>query len=155
MSLFEKLVAFYETVEWPMVQVPNETILSTTYNGDNGQWVFVSSSDEAHEAIAMFSRAPDPCPPDRLPDVLRFFNRANFGMTIGAWAVDQADGEIRFRVGMDLHDIELTEDMLRRLTSYTVLTMDHYLPALQGLLQGVFTPDEAFAVAFPNRAAQG
>lgn len=152
--LFDTLVAFYSTIDWPMSQVPGQTILSTTYSGQQQQWVFVASSDEAHQAIVMFSRAPLECPEDRIHEVLRLFNHANFAITMGAWVLDPGDGEIRFRVGIDVHDVPVTPELLRRLTLYTVMTMEHYLPGLQGLLSGELDAEEAWTRIFPERRGE-
>lgn len=146
--LFDQLVAFFEGIGWTMVQVPNETILSVNYRGKNGQWTFVASAEEAAKAFVFFSRAPMSCPPDRVDALVTFLNRVNFGLTMGAWAVDPGDGEIRFRYGIDVRDSEVTSERLRRATMYTVLTLDHHLKGLEGLTRGDLSPEAAWNQAF-------
>lgn len=149
MTLFDKLVTFYKNVNWEMVKVPNETIISTTYGGDNGQWVFVATSDEPNGIIVLFSRAPEPCPPEKYAVMSEFLERANFGMTHGAWVMDRKDGEIRYRVGVDMGDMELTDTYLRDLTLYTNLTMDRYLPGLRSVLFKDKNAQQAYSIVFP------
>ena len=149
MSLFTRLVEFYKHIEWPMVQVPNETVLSTTYQGRNGQWVFVVSANDPQANVAMFSRVPQTCPPERLDAIAAFFTRINFGLLIGAWVIDTSDGEMRFRVGQDAKAIDLSIEVLQRLTLYTVMTMDHYLPAIEAVLKGEATTQQAYEIVFP------
>ena len=147
--LFIRMVDFYNQLEWPMVQIPGEPILTTTYQGKNGQWVVVCSADDTQRNLAMFSRAPMACPPERMSSVIAFFTRINFGMLIGAWVVDTSDGEIRFRIGQDARAIEITPEVLQRMTLYMVMTMDHYLPALRALLDGDTDPVGAYELVFP------
>ena len=148
-TLFNQLVDFYETIQWPMEQVPNETIISTTYGGKNGQWVFVASTDEPNGIVILFARAPKVCPPDKFMVMSEFLERVNFGMTHGAWVMDRSDGEIRYRVGVDMGTMPLTHTYLRSLTHYTNLTMAHYLPALQLIIQDGGSAQDAYAIVFP------
>lgn len=149
-ELFDRLVAFYDEAGWPMVQVPNETILSTTYQGERGQWVFVSSCHEEHGTVTMFSRGPAPAPPERHDELLRLFNQVNFGLTHGAWVLDPTDGEIRFRVGADLRGGTPSDEALQRMTLFTVLTMDQAIPALEALLAGKVDAAGAFQMLFDS-----
>ena len=87
-DLFDRLFSFYEKSNWPMAQVPEETILSTTFQGNEGQWVFVASVDETHKVVTMFARTPKPCPAEEMGVMCEFIARANFGMTHGAWVMD-------------------------------------------------------------------
>lgn len=149
-GLFNQLVAFYESINWPMEQVGGDTILSITYAGESEQWVFVASTDETNGIVVMFARSPLACPPDKYEIMSEFLERANFGMTHGAWVMDRTDGEIRYRVGVDLNGLELTDESLRNLTLYTNMTMDHYLPGLHAVVEGGASAQEAFAAVFPE-----
>ena len=147
--IFERLVDFYKQIEWPMVQVPNEPILSTTYQGNNGQSVVVVSADDHQQNVAMFARAPRACPPERHDAMAAFFTRINFGLLIGAWVIDTTDGEVRFRIGQDCKAIEPTFEVIKRMTLYTVMTMDHYIPALEAVMKGEATTQQAYELVFP------
>ena len=148
-TMFNRLVEFYKQIEWPMEKVPDEPILSTTYRGNNGQWVMIASADDQQQNIVMFARGPRHCPPERLDAMAAFFTRINFGLLIGAWVLDTSDGEIRFRVGQDAKAIELSFEVLRRMTLYTAMTMDHYLPAIEAVLNGEATTQQAYDIVFP------
>lgn len=150
-KLFDQLLNFYQRINWPIEQVPNEMIISTTYGGNNGQWVFVASSDEINGIIIMFARSPEPCPPEKYPVMSEFLEISNFGMTHGAWVMDRSDGEIRYRVGVDMGDMELTNEYLRSLTLYTNLTMERYLPGLRAIIEDGKSAKEAFKIVFPTK----
>ena len=119
MTLFSQLVDFYQDIGFPMTHAEGTTILSARYQGKNALWTFIASSDEDNRILIMFARAPEPCPPERMAEMSAFLERSNFGMTHGAWVMDRDDGEIRFRVGVDLQHLQLYDDYIRSLTLYT------------------------------------
>lgn len=149
-KLFNKLVKFYEKIGWPMKQVPNNTILAVWYRGDTAQWDFIASSDESNKIITMFARVPEVCPGEKFSTMSEFLEKANFGMTHGAWVMDRRDGEIRYRVGVDVSKIEINDDFLEGITLYTNLTMNNYLQAIFAIIKEGFSAQQAFNIVFPE-----
>lgn len=149
-QLFDRLVSFYEKLGWPMAQVPNNTILSVWYRGDNYQWDFIASSDESNKIITMFARVPEVCPPEKFNTMSEFLEKANFGMTHGAWVMDRRDGEIRYRVGVDVGKIEINDAFLESITLYTNVTMNYYLEAILSIIKEEFSAQQAFSIVFPD-----
>lgn len=146
--LFDKLVSFYEKLGWPMQPVPNNTILAVLYRGDNAQWDFIASSDEDNQIITLFARFPEACPPEKYPTLSEFLEKANFGMAHGAWVMDRQDGEIRYRVGVDVSKLEINDAFLESLTVYTNLTMDYYLEAILAILHQGLSAQQAYNLVF-------
>ena len=133
-----------------MEQVPNNTILSVWYRGDTAQWDFIASSDESNKIITMFARVPEVCPPEKFSTMSEFLEKANFGMTHGAWVMDRRDGEIRYRVGVDVSKIEINDDFLEGITLYTNLTMNYYLQAIFAIIKEGVSAQQAFKIVFPE-----
>ena len=148
--LFDKLQQIYADIGWDMVQVPNENILSTTYGGKNRNWTFVVTTDEPNRVMAMFSRLPFSCPPERFDALSQFMEKANFGMSHGAWVMDRSDGEVRFRVGVDMGGVELNVAYVKQLTLYTNMTMEFYLPAMQAIVEDSKSVEEALDITFAS-----
>jgi hypothetical protein len=150
-SRFEQLIQFYDqTMGWPMEVDRDNQILSVRYKGNNAQWIFVASSDANSETITMFARSPEACPSSHFNTMSEFLERSNFGMTHGAWVMDRQDGEIRYRVGVDVGKLEITDAFLQGLTIYTNMTMDHYLPGIQAIIQNNCSSEQAYAIVFPE-----
>lgn len=148
---FDTLTNFYDgTMGWPMEQMNNDTVLSVNYQGRDAQWVFVAAADEDNDIVILFSRSPYACPDALFPTMGEFLERANFGMTHGAWVMDRSDGEIRYRVGIDLAGLDLTDECLKTMTLHTNLTMERYLPGLEAILNGGKTAENAFSIVFPT-----
>ena len=62
-QMFDELVAFFRKMGWPVQQLEGHPVLSLTYQGASGQWVFVATVSEETRIVTMFSRAPIACPP--------------------------------------------------------------------------------------------
>ena len=142
-DLLQHLQDFYAKAEWPMVQVPDQPILTSSYQGTHGQWAFVVVPHEDLGVVTMFCRAPLDSSPDRYDDLTVFLERVNFGLTIGAWVLDREDGEIRFRIGMDASGGDLSNHLLRRFTMLCVTAMDSMVPTLQALIEEGLGAQEA------------
>jgi hypothetical protein len=96
----------------------------------------------------MFARYPKDCPAEKRNEVNRFLTRLNFGLGHGAWVIDLEDGEIRFRMGIDLNELELTGEYMRQITHHTVLTMDTFIPALDAIIKEGKTAEQAHDMVF-------
>jgi len=149
-QLLESLQEFYARAEWPMVQVPGQPILSATYQGTNGQWVFVAAPHEDLRVVTLFCRAPLESPKDRYEDVTVFLERINFGLTVGAWVLDREDGEIRFRVSVDASEAPPSDARIQRASLLCVTAMDSMLPTLRSLIEDGLTAKEAMERLFPS-----
>jgi hypothetical protein len=150
--LFNTLVDFYKSIPWDMAQIPNETVLHTRYKGNNEDlWDFVVASLEEENTVVMFARSPLPCPSEKFDEFSIFMQKANFTMNLGAWVMDRGDGEVRFRVGFDVGAYELTQLYLRKLTIYTNMTMETYLPGIRALIKDGKSAREAYGIVFPGR----
>lgn len=146
--IFDAVLALYGVAEWTLEPIEGETIASITYQSGPDAWVLVAATNEDLRTFVVFARSPESCPPSRVGDVVDLFNRLNFGMTHGAWVVDPSDGEIRFRVGVDLAGRELAGDELGAVTNYVNVTMDTTLAALRAVIAGDADTDSAFAMIF-------
>lgn len=148
MTLFDQLVALFRHAGWPIEQVPGENIVSVTYRSGDDRWVFVAAANDDIRTITLFARAPEPCPPERMDDMLEFINRVNFALSLGAWVVDLADGEIRFRFGVDMVDRDLTGTELTAVVNYVNASMTAALPALRSLVADTVSPTAAVEMVF-------
>jgi len=148
-DLLQHLQDFYAQAEWPMVQVPDQPILTAQYEGKNGQWVFVVAPHEDLRVVTMFSRAPIESPPERFDDVTVFLERINFGLTVGAWVLDREDGEIRFRIGVDASEGDPSPQALQRATLLCITAMDGMLPTLKAIIEEGVSADGALERLFP------
>ena len=62
--------------------------------------------------------------------------RANYGLAVGAFDLDMADGELSFRLGFPVADAILTSDQFRHAVVAALWTCDMYVRAFKRFLYG-------------------
>lgn len=77
------------------------------------------------------------------PSIAEFIARANYGLRIGNFDLDYADGEARFKTSLDFEGEPLTYNFIKHAVYPAVQTMDNYLPGLMKVAFGAETPVEA------------
>lgn len=149
-TIFEQALALFRFADWNLEPVEGATAASVTYRSGSRQWVFAIVTNESARTLTAFARPPIACPPERQPAMIDFFNRVNFAAGNGAWVLDPSDGEIRFRVGVDLEGRELGGDELGAVSNYVNSAMAATYQLLDDLVDGVATPESALASLFEN-----
>ena len=114
-----------------------------SFAGDTATWmVFVYILEES-DRVAVLSIIPSLATESVQAEVGRFLHRSNFGLVVGNFEIELDGGEIRFRTSMDLDDVDLTTSMIRNLIFGNIAVVNDYLPALNRVLHGGMTADEA------------
>ena len=149
-EIFGQILALYRFADWEMDVLEGETVASVTYAAEGNSWVFVAAVNEELRTLTLFARAPEPCPAGSAANMVRFFNRVNFGMTHGSWVLDESDGEMRFRVGADLAGRDMAGDELGALTNYVNTVMTATLAAVRAVAAGTVDTEEAMAMVFDD-----
>jgi hypothetical protein len=65
-----------------------------------------------------------------------FLTRANYGMVIGNFEMDYADGEVRFKTSVDVEDAHLNRALLHHIVHANLLMTDKYLPGITAIIEG-------------------
>ena len=64
------------------------------------------------------------------PEAAEFVARANYGMRIGNFELDMEDGEVRFKVSVDIEGSQLTSVMVRNMIACAITCSDRYYPGI-------------------------
>lgn len=99
------------------------------------------------EVFSIFVHYPVMVKADRRGSVAELINRANFGICLGKFEMDMADGEVRFHLSHLMQDQQLEEETIKKLFCAALTTADRYFPALMQLLHGGLTPEDAVFMA--------
>ncbi len=78
----------------------------------------------------------------RLP-VAEYLTRVNFGLPVGNFELDFEDGEVRFKVSMDIEGGELTPTQVNNTIATSLQTVDMYQQGLLAVAGGQLTPEQA------------
>lgn len=95
------------------------------------------------EQVVFYVQLPTKTPEGRQREAMEFITRANYGMNIGNFEMDLQDGEIRFKVSLDVEAGVLSNSMVRNMMSVAFLTVDRYFPGLMSVLFGNAIPAAA------------
>lgn len=145
-QLLEAVAAFLRADEWPAVRLPNQTALALRFSGDHGAWDCRAHTYEDRGQVAFYSIGPLVVPPERYAAMGEFVNRANNGLVIGNFEIDDGNGQVRFKTSLDVEGEELHTRLIKHLVYANVLTMDRYLPGLEAVLQQGMAPADAIAL---------
>lgn len=78
-----------------------------------------------------------------MAETCEFIARANYGIAIGNFEVDVRDGELRYKVCINVRDGLPGHDALDDLISLPVLMFNRYGDGFLRVIMGVSTPKEA------------
>jgi hypothetical protein len=141
--ILDAVQRFLEEDDWPHSLIDGRTVYKTGFEGKNGQFTCYAQERSEQEQFVFYSIFPVRAPENRIPEVSEFITRANYGMIIGNFELDFADGEIRYKTSVDVEDVTLEEPLLRHLMYANVLTMDKYFPGLMRVLYAGIAPADA------------
>lgn len=143
-SMMETVTHFLEEAGWAFERDDEAPLIYLHYVCETGDWPCAAYLLEDQARFAFFSRAPVAVPEARRAAMAEFITRANYGMAIGSFEMDYADGDLRFKTSIDLGGETLTAGLLAPLIWLNVATMERYLPGLLEVVAGA-VPQEALA----------
>jgi hypothetical protein len=132
-SLWQTVVEFFQDHQWSFSQVL-PSVLQLPFEGENGTWDCQAQVWETEKRFNFYSVMPSKVPESKRRDIAEFLTRTNYGLLLGNFELDFADGEIRYKTSIDVEGSRLDAALIRQLVHTNVLTMDHYLPGILQLL---------------------
>lgn len=112
------------------VEVVEAGLFSTIVRANGHAWVLLVHADEDERTCACWSVFPQCVEPDHRAVVAQFLMEANYEASVGAFEMDPADGEIRFRTSVDVGDAPLDDRLLARMIRRNIEGMGHAYPML-------------------------
>ncbi len=144
-SLFETVVSFFESNDWPIAKGYDETTLQVNFQGNNGQWACYGSTHETRQEFVFYSLCPVNAPEEKKIAMAEFLTRANYGLPLGNFEMDFDSGEIHYKTGIDVEGDRLSIPLVQQVVYSNVMMMDLYLPGIMAILYGKTSPSEAIA----------
>jgi hypothetical protein len=144
-QLFDAVVDYLTEDDWRFHVVKDDTALMLPFRGECGSWQCFGTVDEEKQWFTFYSILPSNVPEEKRVEVAEYITRANYGLVIGNFEMDYADGEVRYKTSVDVEGGELTAKMIENVIRANVMTMDRYFPGLMGVLYGDRDPAEAIA----------
>lgn len=140
----ERMTEVLRARDWKFELEEETQMISTSCNGDNGQWR-VRAGGIRDIAVIILSRFPVNCPKAKRTACAELLTRINFGSPAVCFEMDFKDGEIFCKSSVP-YDEELPEAaLLDKLFSFNLSTMDRYLPAIMSVIYARISPSKALA----------
>jgi hypothetical protein len=144
-QLFEAVVDYLTEDDWKFNVVKDDTALMLSFRGEAGSWQCFATVDEEKQWFTFYSILPSNVPEEKRVEIAEFVTRANYGLVIGNFEMDYADGEVRYKTSVDVEGGELSPKMIENLMRANLMTMDRYFAGVMGVLYGDRDPAEAIA----------
>jgi len=144
-NILDTLTQFFKEDGWNFAPVEEATALCLDFKGQSGSWTCYAQVREEQQQFVFYSVCPHKMPEDKAIDVMEFLTRANYGLIIGNFELNLADGEIRCKTSLDVEDAELTTPLIKHMVYANVLAMDQYMPGILAVISGSASPHEAIA----------
>lgn len=143
LQAFELLSSYLDDDEWFPRRIEGKYAYSMSYSGKNGDLRCYAIVRVDLEEFLFYAVAPVKVPEEVRMAVAEYLTRANYGLRIGNFELDYADGEVRYKSSLDFEGHSLSPDLIRNAIYPAVHTMDRYLPGLLRVSFGGATPHEA------------
>lgn len=142
---FKSVGDFLEEDGWHPQQVGENFVYRVYFAGENGELACFAQVRVDLEQFLFYVVMPVRTPAEQRVSMAEFIARANYGLRIGNFELDFADGEVRYKAGIDFEGEALTPNLIRGVIYPAVQTMDRYLPGLLAVIYGGKTPEQAVA----------
>ncbi len=142
---YETVGQFLQEDGWHPQAMEENFLYRSMFVGENGEVTCFAQVRPDLEQFVFYVVLPVRVPEEMRQATGEFLMRANYGLRIGNFEMDYADGEVRYKSSVDFEGVELTPALVRNVIYPAVQTMDHYLPGIFGVLYGGKTPEAAIA----------
>jgi hypothetical protein len=122
--------------------------LTLSFNHAHGAYVLYFTTNDDTDLIGLMATYGSRVPESRRVQVAEALSCINVLLWLGSFELDFADGELRFRIGIDVEGGQLSETMLSNMLGAALHSMDRYHVALMRIAFGEVDP----AVALPEVA---
>lgn len=140
---FAALRDFLEVDGWHPLYVDDGDYFRMSFRGRNAEYRIVARVRGDFDQLVVYAFAPLPAPEPSRMAVAEYLTRANYGIRIGNFELDLADGEVRYKSSLDFEGVGLTPIMIRNVIYPAAQTLDRYFPGLIAVISGARTPKAA------------
>ncbi len=113
---------------------PDSEVIATfrmPVRGLHGEWICIVRVFPESERLLVYSILPENVPVDRRPRLAELFARINYGLVVGNFEMDWADGEVRYKTSIDLESIIPTATVVRNLIFSNFFSTDRYFEVIE------------------------
>ncbi len=129
--------------DWNYDKHPEDPLIRCGVQGNGVTFRLYFQAREEQDQLLLYVVGPNLVPEDKRTAVMEFLTRVNYGLVIGNFELDLSDGEVRYKVSVDVEGSKLVPIMVKNLIGAGVTMMDRYYPGLMAVAYGGKSPLEA------------
>lgn len=145
LAAFATVGQFLEEDGWHPQRLDDSYVYRVFFAGRNGEVACFAQVRVELKQFLFYAVLPVRVPEHLRGALAEFLTRANYGLRIGNFEMDYADGEVRFKSSLDFDGEPLTANLIRNAIYPAVQTLDRYLPGALAVIYGGKEPAAAVA----------
>jgi hypothetical protein len=119
------------------------TTVQLAIGNQHGIYQVYFTATDANDLVRVVSHYGSRVPVDRRAAVGEALTRINWRTSIGSFDMDLSDGDVRFRIGMDVEEGLLSQKMANNMLGFAMHMMERYHEPLMRIAFGDADPETA------------
>lgn len=151
-SALSKVVRYLKKEDWKFSVSPDRNLVHMGVGARNGTFNIAIAATEEEKIVVVYVIAPIKVPEGiKRINVADFITRANYGLIVGNFEMDFADGDLRYKSSVQFKGGVLSDQMIEDLLGKSVSTMDHYFTGLMKVIYSDTSASEAINDIEPSQ----
>ena len=142
-ALIEIVEEYLVEIGWKFDKDEDSDLIKSGVSAKNASFRLIIYSLEDKDLLTVYVGQDNNVPENKRVALAEFIARANYGLNLGGFDFDMEDGELGYKIAIDLEGGQLSTDMVGNMVGAGVATMDQYYPGLMAVLFSNATPEEA------------
>ena len=144
-KLLDTVSGWLKEDAWKFEIHEEKNVVKTGVKGESASYTLVFRVNEERQTVVLYVMSPNGVGEEKRMAVSEYLTRANYGLSIGNFEMDFDDGEVRYKVSVDVEGSELTAKMVQNMILAGVTTMDHYYTGMMAIVYGKESPINAIS----------
>lgn len=148
------VIEHFRRIGWSFEIDATQPMIHLRYQGENGIFRCVTALDESDDLLQVVSIMPMTVPSKRRGAAAELCVRLSYGMKIGRFDLNHANGEFSFQTSSHYPEGDLKDGLITNVLGTNLFVVDHHFPAFIRVVHGELTPAEAVKDARNGHAPQ-
>ena len=144
MKISDAVLDFIKDNGWSYDSMSEPNRFEVFVNGHNTTVRLTLNACNEKQYLLVWGALPNKIPEPNRQAVGEFLHRVNYRLRAGNFEMNYNDGEVLFRMFIDVEDMNLSRAVLERVIVLPVLMLDRYYIAIMAICFGDDTPEQAF-----------
>jgi hypothetical protein len=144
-KLITAVEQYLENDDWNYEKIEDKDIIKAWVKGKNASYRLFFQAREDNDRLLVYAVSESNIPEEKRGEIAEFITRANYGLQIGNFEMDMDDGQIRYKVSVDVEGSSMSNEMVRNMILVGVTMIDRYFPGLMSVSFAGISAKDAIA----------